>query len=75
MPYTNTISIDQQGEVVRCSHCRAKTELFVSMANPKDSRILRIFKITGLNKVFNIYDTVPESIAAHSLPPADAAEN
>jgi anti-sigma B factor antagonist len=38
------------------------------------SRILRIFKITGLNKVFNIYDTVPESIAAHSLPPADAAE-
>jgi anti-sigma B factor antagonist len=38
------------------------------------SRILRIFKITGLNKVFNIYDTVPEAIAAHSLPPADAAE-
>ena len=38
------------------------------------SRILRIFKITGLNKVFNIYDTVPEAIAGHSLPPADAAE-
>jgi anti-sigma B factor antagonist len=38
------------------------------------SRILRIFKITGLNKVFNIYDSVPEAIAAHSLPPADAAE-
>ena len=37
-------------------------------------RILRIFKITGLNKVFNIYDTVPEAIAGHSLPPADAAE-
>ena len=37
-------------------------------------RILRIFKITGLNKVFNIYDSVPEAIAAHSLPPADAAE-
>lgn len=44
MPFTNTISIDQRGEVVRCSHCRAKTELFVSMANPKDGRILCIFR-------------------------------
>jgi anti-sigma B factor antagonist len=38
------------------------------------SRILRIFKITGLNKVFSIYDTVPAAIAAHKVPPADDAE-
>jgi anti-sigma B factor antagonist len=38
------------------------------------SRILRIFKITGLNKVFSIYETVPEAIAAHAFPPADASE-
>jgi hypothetical protein len=31
-------------DVVRCRHCRAKAELFVSMANPKDGRILRIFR-------------------------------
>ena len=30
------------------------------------SRILRIFRITGLNKVFDIYDTVAEAVAAHS---------
>ena len=37
------------------------------------SRILRIFRITGLNRVFNIYDTVPEAIAAHDAPdPGDA---
>ena len=34
------------------------------------SRILRIFKITGLNKVFSIYETVPEAIAAHAFPPS-----
>ena len=37
------------------------------------SRILRIFRITGLNKVFSIYDTVPEAIAAHAIPaPGDS---
>lgn len=30
------------------------------------SRILRIFKITGLNKVFSIYSSVAEAIAAHT---------
>ena len=38
------------------------------------SRILRIFRITGLNRVFNIYDTVPEALAAHDTPDADDAE-
>jgi anti-sigma B factor antagonist len=38
------------------------------------SRILRIFRITGLNKVFNIYDTVAEAVAAHAGPGADEAE-
>jgi anti-sigma B factor antagonist len=38
------------------------------------SRILRIFRITGLNRVFNIYDSVPDAIAAHTAPPADDAE-
>ncbi|MGH3279233.1 MAG: STAS domain-containing protein [Trebonia sp.] len=33
------------------------------------SRILRIFKITGLNKVFSIYDSVPEAIDAHQRRP------
>jgi anti-sigma B factor antagonist len=32
------------------------------------SRILRIFRITGLNKVFNIFDTVPDAVAAHAVP-------
>jgi anti-sigma B factor antagonist len=36
-------------------------------------RILRIFKITGLNKVFKIYDSVAEAIASHA--PGAAAEN
>jgi anti-sigma B factor antagonist len=37
------------------------------------SRILRIFRITGLNRVFGIYDTVPQAIAAHDVPdPGDA---
>lgn len=30
------------------------------------SRILRIFKVTGLNKVFSIYNSVAEAIAAHT---------
>jgi anti-sigma B factor antagonist len=44
-------------------------------------RILRIFRITGLSRVFNIYDSVVDAIAAHAAPPAsdgtegtDAAE-
>jgi anti-sigma B factor antagonist len=39
------------------------------------SRILRIFKITGLNKVFSIYNTVPEAIAAHRPVPAEERED
>ena len=31
-------------------------------------RILRIFRITGLSKVFNIYDTVDEALASHGRP-------
>ena len=38
-------------------------------------RILRIFRITGLNKVFSIYSTVPEAVAAHLPPPADDPQN
>ena len=38
------------------------------------SRILRIFRITGLNRVFSIYETVPEALAAHDTPTADDAE-
>jgi anti-sigma B factor antagonist len=34
-------------------------------------RILRIFRITGLNKVFSIYDSVADAVAAHGAPPAD----
>src|SRR5690348_9391679 len=36
------------------------------------SRILRIFKITGLNKVFSIHNSVVEAMAAHT--PDDSAE-
>jgi anti-sigma B factor antagonist len=32
------------------------------------SRILRIFRITGLNKVFSIFNTVADAVAAHSIP-------
>ena len=32
-------------------------------------RILRIFRITGLNKVFSIYDSVAQAVAAHAAPP------
>ena len=38
------------------------------------SRILRIFRITGLNRVFSIYDTVPDAVAAHDVPRAAEAE-
>jgi anti-sigma B factor antagonist len=38
------------------------------------SRILRIFKITGLNKVFSIYNSVPEAVAAHN-PSGEAGED
>ena len=31
-------------------------------------RILRIFRITGLNKVFNIFDSVEEALASHAHP-------
>jgi anti-sigma B factor antagonist len=33
-------------------------------------RILRIFRITGLSRVFNIYESVVDAIAAHAAPPA-----
>ena len=39
------------------------------------SRILRIFRITGLNKVFSIYDTVAEATAAHEAPGPDDQES
>jgi len=35
------------------------------------SRILRIFRITGLNKVFSIFETVAEAIASHAIPTTD----
>jgi anti-sigma B factor antagonist len=38
-------------------------------------RILRIFRITGLNKVFRISDTVAEATAAHEAPGPDDQEN
>lgn len=38
-------------------------------------RILRIFRITGLSKVFNIYDTVAEAEASHHLRTAEDQEN
>jgi anti-sigma B factor antagonist len=38
------------------------------------SRILRIFRITGLNRVFSIYDTVREAVAAHDVPDPGEAE-
>jgi anti-sigma B factor antagonist len=37
-------------------------------------RILRIFRITGLNKVFSIYDSVAQAVAAHTPPPFEAPE-
>jgi anti-sigma B factor antagonist len=38
------------------------------------SRILRIFRITGLNKVFSIHDSVPAAVAAHAIPATGDAE-
>jgi anti-sigma B factor antagonist len=38
------------------------------------SRILRIFRITGLNRVFDIYDTVPDAIAARTAGDPDEPE-
>ena len=35
-------------------------------------RILRIFRITGLSRVFNIYESVAEAVAAHADPPPAA---
>lgn len=37
-------------------------------------RILRIFRITGLSKVFNIYDSVDEALASHVKPDLRLAE-
>jgi anti-sigma B factor antagonist len=37
-------------------------------------RILRIFRITGLSKVFNIFDTVEEAVASHAKPDVHLAE-
>ncbi|MGH3212649.1 MAG: STAS domain-containing protein [Trebonia sp.] len=39
------------------------------------SRILRIFRITGLNKVFSIFDSVAEASAAHTIPATDDLES
>jgi anti-sigma B factor antagonist len=38
------------------------------------SRILRIFRITGLNKVFSIFDTIADAEAARTVPAPDEAE-
>jgi anti-sigma B factor antagonist len=37
-------------------------------------RILRIFRITGLSKVFNIFDSVEEALASHARQEAPSAE-
>ena len=37
-------------------------------------RILRIFKITGLSKVFSIYDSVDEALANGGTPPGGVPE-
>jgi anti-sigma B factor antagonist len=36
-------------------------------------RILRIFRITGLSRVFNVYDSVAEAQAAHAEPSTNGA--
>lgn len=36
-------------------------------------RILRIFRITGLSRVFNIYDSVDEAVASHDEADIDLA--
>jgi hypothetical protein len=35
---------------------------------------LRIFRITGLSKVFNIFDSVEEALASHAKPDIRLAE-
>ena len=37
-------------------------------------RILRIFRITGLNKVFAIFDSVEQAVASHAHPDSRPAE-
>jgi anti-sigma B factor antagonist len=37
------------------------------------TRILRIFKITGLNKVFSIHNSIAEAVAAHEPEPDEGA--
>lgn len=37
-------------------------------------RILRIFRITGLSKVFSIFDTVEEAVGSHAKPDIHLAE-
>jgi anti-sigma B factor antagonist len=37
-------------------------------------RILRIFRITGLSKVFNIFDSVEEALASYAKQEAPSAE-
>jgi len=38
-------------------------------------RILRIFRITGLNKVFSIHDSVADAVTAHTQPGADEGKD
>ncbi len=38
--------------------------IILSLASNPDIRILKIFKITGLTKVFGIYQSVDQAIAA-----------
>jgi len=35
---------------------------------------LRIFRITGLNKVYNIHDSVADAVTAHTQPSPDGAQ-
>jgi hypothetical protein len=44
MTFSTPKPADPQRETVRCRDCRAKTELMVSMMNPRDGRTLRIFR-------------------------------
>jgi hypothetical protein len=44
MTFSTPKPADPQREAVRCRVCRAKTELMVSMMNPRDGRTLRIFR-------------------------------
>jgi anti-sigma B factor antagonist len=37
-------------------------------------RLLRIFRITGLSKVFSIYNSVPEALAARDERPTDTTD-